>query len=63
LYTSSFAGVSGLRRQSIAKLHNLSIEAPITRAISLIASVQENAGIEDVQTLEKVCILLPKATC
>lgn len=63
MYTSSFAGVSGLRRQSIAKLHNLSIEAPITRVIALITSVQENAGIEVVQTLDKVCILLPKATC
>jgi len=63
LYTSSFAGVSGLRRQSIAKLHNLSIEAPITRVIALINSVQENAGTEVVQTLDKVCILLPKATC
>lgn len=62
MYTSSFAGVSGLRRQSIAKLHNLSIEAPITRVISLITSVQDNAGIEVVQTLDKVCILLPKAT-
>jgi hypothetical protein len=60
---SSFAGVSGPRRQSIAKIHNFSIEAPITRALSLIASVQENASIDDAQTLEKVCILLPKATC
>lgn len=63
MYTSSFSGVSGLRRQSIAKLHNLSIEAPITRVIALITSVQENAGIEDVQTLDKVCFLLPRATC
>jgi len=54
------SGVSGLRRQSIAKLHNLSIEAPITRVIALITSVQENAGSEVVQTLDKVCILLPK---
>ena len=63
MYTSSFAGVSGLRRQSLAKLNNLSIEAPITKVISLITSVQDYAGIEVVQTLDKVCILLPKATC
>jgi high affinity cAMP-specific and IBMX-insensitive 3',5'-cyclic phosphodiesterase 8 len=62
-YTSSFAGVSGQRRQSIAKLHNLSIEAPITRVITLITSVQDNASVEVVQTLDKVCILLPKAPC
>lgn len=60
LYISSFPGVSGLRRQSIAKLHNLSIEAPITKVIALITSVQENANIEDVQTLDKVCFLLSK---
>jgi hypothetical protein len=46
--------VSGLRRQSIAKLHNLSIEAPITKVIALITSVQENANTEDIQTLDKV---------
>jgi hypothetical protein len=46
--------VAGLRRQSIAKLHNLSIEAPITKVIALITSVQENANAEDVQTLDKV---------
>jgi hypothetical protein len=63
LYTSSFVGVSGLRRQSIAKLHNLSIEAPITRVISLITSVQENVGTEAVQMLDKVRILPPKASC
>jgi len=48
----------GLRRQSIAKLHNLSIEAPITRVIALINSVQENAGTEVVQTLDKVVDIL-----
>jgi hypothetical protein len=58
LYPSAFAYLSGLRRQSIAKLHNLSIEAPITKVIALITSVQENANIEDIQTLDKVHILL-----
>ncbi|PSN58085.1 High affinity cAMP-specific and IBMX-insensitive 3' [Blattella germanica] len=38
----------GLRRQSIAKLHNLSIEAPITRVIALITSVQESAPVVDI---------------
>jgi hypothetical protein len=49
--------VPGLRRQSIAKLHNLSIEAPITKVIALITSVQENANAEDIQTLDKVLML------
>ncbi|XP_021913481.1 high affinity cAMP-specific and IBMX-insensitive 3',5'-cyclic phosphodiesterase 8-like isoform X2 [Zootermopsis nevadensis] len=48
----------GLRRQSIAKLHNLSIEAPITKVIALITSVQENASLEDIQTLDKVIDIL-----
>lgn len=48
----------GLRRQSIAKLHNLSIEAPITKVIALITSVQENANLEDIQTLDKVVDIL-----
>jgi hypothetical protein len=54
LYPSAFSYVSGLRRQSIAKLHNLSIEAPITKVIALITSVQDNANVEDIQTLDKV---------
>jgi hypothetical protein len=54
LYPSAFAYVLGLRRQSIAKLHNLSIEAPITKVIALITSVQDNASVEDIQTLDKV---------
>ncbi|KAJ9576116.1 hypothetical protein L9F63_007003 [Diploptera punctata] len=48
----------GLRRQSIAKLHNLSIEAPITKVISLITSVQESASPEVIQTLDKVVDIL-----
>jgi high affinity cAMP-specific and IBMX-insensitive 3',5'-cyclic phosphodiesterase 8 len=57
LNSSAFGFLSGLRRQSIAKLHNLSIEAPITKVIALITSVQENANMEDIQTLDKVYIL------
>ncbi|XP_069672167.1 high affinity cAMP-specific and IBMX-insensitive 3',5'-cyclic phosphodiesterase 8B isoform X3 [Periplaneta americana] len=49
----------GLRRQSIAKLHNLSIEAPITKVIALITSVQESStNQEDIQTLDKVVDIL-----
>lgn len=48
----------GMRRQSIAKLHNLSIEAPITKVISLICSAQETSSPEVVQMLDKVVDIL-----
>ncbi|XP_049815169.1 high affinity cAMP-specific and IBMX-insensitive 3',5'-cyclic phosphodiesterase 8A isoform X1 [Schistocerca nitens] len=48
----------GIRRQSIAKLHNLSIEAPITKVISLIATAQETSSPEVVHMLDKVVDIL-----
>lgn len=49
-----FLGAQSARRQSLAKLHNLPLEAPITRVISLICAAQENSTGHVVQILDKV---------
>lgn len=50
----SFKGAQSARRQSLAKLHNLPLEAPITKVISLICTAQENSNDQVVQILDKV---------
>uniref|UniRef100_A0A1B6C1K8 3',5'-cyclic-AMP phosphodiesterase n=1 Tax=Clastoptera arizonana TaxID=38151 RepID=A0A1B6C1K8_9HEMI len=51
-------GAQSARRQSLAKLHNLPLEAPITRVISLICAAQENSTGQVVQILDKVVDIL-----
>lgn len=46
------------RRQSLAKLYNLPLEAPITKVLSLLCSAQENAAPSVVQMLEQVMDIL-----
>lgn len=53
----SFKGAQSARRQSLAKLHNLPLEAPITKVISLICTAQENSNDQVVQILDKVSVL------
>ena len=43
------------RRQSGAKLHSLSVEAPITKVVNLLLAVQENSPQYIAQALDKVC--------
>jgi len=50
----SIIGAQSARRQSLAKLHNLPLEAPITKVISLICTAQENSNDQVVQILDKV---------
>ncbi|CAL8088263.1 unnamed protein product [Orchesella dallaii] len=47
-----------LRRQSLAKLHSLTIEAPITKVINIIATAQQNCPVYIAQALEKVLEIL-----
>ncbi|ODM89705.1 High affinity cAMP-specific and IBMX-insensitive 3',5'-cyclic phosphodiesterase 8B [Orchesella cincta] len=47
-----------LRRQSLAKLHSLTIEAPITKVINIIAAAQQNCPLYIAQALEKVLEIL-----
>ncbi|VVC28354.1 Hypothetical protein CINCED_3A011827 [Cinara cedri] len=51
-------GAQSARRQSLAKLHNLPLEAPITKVISLICTAQENSNDQVVQILDKVVDIL-----
>lgn len=49
---------STARRQSMAKLHSVTLEAPITRVISIITAAQENSPAYVSQALEKVLEIL-----
>lgn len=54
-YNPEFAaGAQSARRQSLAKLNNLPLEAPITKVISLITRAQENSNENVSQVLDKV---------
>ncbi len=44
----------GMRRQSAAKIHSLSVEAPITKVINIILAAQENSPQYIAQALDKV---------
>ena len=47
-----------VRRQSLVKLHALTIEAPITRVINIITAAQETSPMYIAQALEKVLEIL-----
>lgn len=47
-----------MRRQSLVKLHSVTIEAPITRVFNIISAAQENSPAYVAQALEKVLEIL-----
>ncbi|CAL4086338.1 unnamed protein product, partial [Meganyctiphanes norvegica] len=47
-----------IRRQSLVKLHSVTIEAPITRVFNIITAAQENSPSYVAQALEKVLEIL-----
>ncbi|KAK8373344.1 hypothetical protein O3P69_019980 [Scylla paramamosain] len=47
-----------IRRQSLVKLHSLTIEAPITRVFSIISAAQENSPAYVAQALERAIEIL-----
>lgn len=51
-------GSASARRQSLAKLHNLPMEAPITKVITLICAAQESSTGPVIQLLDKVLDIL-----
>uniref|UniRef100_A0A8D8YSX9 3',5'-cyclic-AMP phosphodiesterase n=2 Tax=Cacopsylla melanoneura TaxID=428564 RepID=A0A8D8YSX9_9HEMI len=51
-------GAQSARRQSLAKLHNLPLEAPITKVISLISAAQEHSSDHVINILDKVIDIL-----
>ena len=48
------AGTGVIRRQSLARLHSMAIEAPITKVINIISAAQESSPIYISQALDKV---------
>ncbi|XP_078621507.1 high affinity cAMP-specific and IBMX-insensitive 3',5'-cyclic phosphodiesterase 8B-like isoform X9 [Branchiostoma floridae x Branchiostoma japonicum] len=58
---SCFEGAGGRRRDSIARIHAMTIEAPITKVINIINAAQENCPINVVQALDKVLEILRSA--
>ncbi|XP_078671219.1 high affinity cAMP-specific and IBMX-insensitive 3',5'-cyclic phosphodiesterase 8B-like isoform X7 [Branchiostoma floridae x Branchiostoma belcheri] len=55
------SGAGGRRRDSIARIHAMTIEAPITKVINIINAAQENCPINVVQALDKVLEILRSA--
>ncbi len=52
------AGAGVIRRQSLARLHSMAIEAPITKVINIISAAQESSPIYISQALDKVIYFL-----
>lgn len=46
------------RRQSVARIHSMTIEAPITKVINIINAAQENSPVTVVQALDRVLEIL-----
>ncbi|XP_078671126.1 high affinity cAMP-specific and IBMX-insensitive 3',5'-cyclic phosphodiesterase 8B-like isoform X1 [Branchiostoma floridae x Branchiostoma belcheri] len=59
--STCFEGAGGRRRDSIARIHAMTIEAPITKVINIINAAQENCPINVVQALDKVLEILRSA--
>lgn len=47
-----------MRRQSLVKLHSLTIEAPITRVVNIISAAQDSSPSYVAQALEKALEIL-----
>ncbi|XP_071844732.1 high affinity cAMP-specific and IBMX-insensitive 3',5'-cyclic phosphodiesterase 8B-like isoform X2 [Apostichopus japonicus] len=47
-----------IRRQSVARIHSMTIEAPITKVINIINAAQENSPVTVVQALDSVLEIL-----
>ncbi|CAN8011497.1 unnamed protein product, partial [Ixodes pacificus] len=52
------AGLGMNRRQSFAKFHAMTIEAPITKVINMLVATQENSPVFVVQALDRVLEIL-----
>lgn len=59
-YSIVNGGVYGFprRRESVTKIHSMTIEAPITKVINIINAAQENSPITVVQALDRVLEIL-----
>ncbi|XP_048248345.1 high affinity cAMP-specific and IBMX-insensitive 3',5'-cyclic phosphodiesterase 8B-like isoform X1 [Haliotis rufescens] len=53
-------GIHGFpkRRESVARIHSMTIEAPITKVINIINAAQENCPLTVVQSLDRVLDIL-----
>ncbi len=56
--TSELSNGASARRQSVARIHSMTIEAPITKVINIINAAQENSPITVVQALDRVLEIL-----
>lgn len=54
----SLGSDAAIRRQSLARLHSMAIEGPITKAMSIISAAQESCPHHVSQALEKVLDIL-----
>ncbi|XP_038078738.1 high affinity cAMP-specific and IBMX-insensitive 3',5'-cyclic phosphodiesterase 8B-like isoform X3 [Patiria miniata] len=56
--TSEFSNGTSVRRQSMARIHSMTIEAPITKVINIINAAQENSPGTVAQALDRVLEIL-----
>ncbi|XP_022106802.1 high affinity cAMP-specific and IBMX-insensitive 3',5'-cyclic phosphodiesterase 8B-like [Acanthaster planci] len=56
--TSDFSNGTSVRRHSMARIHSMTIEAPITKVINIINAAQENSPGTVVQALDRVLEIL-----
>ncbi|XP_051907444.1 high affinity cAMP-specific and IBMX-insensitive 3',5'-cyclic phosphodiesterase 8B isoform X1 [Hippocampus zosterae] len=59
--SSDAAGSQNRRHSSIARIHSMTIEAPITKVINIINAAQENSPLTVAEALERVLEILRSA--
>ncbi|XP_019734674.1 high affinity cAMP-specific and IBMX-insensitive 3',5'-cyclic phosphodiesterase 8B isoform X2 [Hippocampus comes] len=59
--SSDAAGLQNRRHSSIARIHSMTIEAPITKVINIINAAQENSPLTVAEALERVLEILRSA--
>ncbi|XP_071794731.1 high affinity cAMP-specific and IBMX-insensitive 3',5'-cyclic phosphodiesterase 8B-like isoform X2 [Asterias amurensis] len=57
-FASELSNGASVRRQSVARIHSMTIEAPITKVINIINAAQENSPVTVVQALDRVLEIL-----
>ncbi|XP_056146450.1 high affinity cAMP-specific and IBMX-insensitive 3',5'-cyclic phosphodiesterase 8B [Lampris incognitus] len=58
LHGSGASSVENRRNSSVARIHSMTIEAPITKVISIISAAQENSPVSVVEALDRVLEIL-----
>ncbi len=63
ILSASMAGYSHRKRDSMARIHSMTIEAPITQVINIINDIQGVSGLNVAQSLDKVVYYSSVCVC